>query len=97
VWCAEVPVDLGALAARGPGTWDLRLRLLFRDGVRREVTAHARTDGAALRRRALPSARHGVLLAQPYATHSGTLALRLAPGPWGVTAVVRRRLRRLIH
>jgi glycosyltransferase involved in cell wall biosynthesis len=97
VWCAEVAVDLTALAALGPGTWDLRLRLLFRDGVRREVTAHARMDGAPPRRRALPSVRHGVLLVRPYATHSGALALRLAPGPRGVASVVRGRLRRLLH
>ncbi|PIM73845.1 transferase [Streptomyces sp. JV178] len=93
-WAAEVPLDLAAL---GSGTWDLRLRLLFRDGSRRETTAHAVAGAGLLRRRALPSTRHGVLLVQPYATHAGALALRLAPGWRGFTEVVRRRLRRLLH
>ncbi len=90
-------MDLSALAAAGTATWDLYLRLRFRDGASPEVTAHARTGEGLLRRRALPSARHGVLLVQPYATHSGALALRTAPGPRGVTTVVRGRIRRLLH
>ncbi|MFE1249726.1 glycosyltransferase [Streptomyces sp. NPDC058741] len=97
VWSAEVAVDLAALAAAGAGTWDLRLRLRFRDGSRRDVTAHALTGAGLLRRHAVPSARHGVVLVQPYATHSGALALRLAPGVRGVLSVVRGRLRRLLH
>ncbi|MFE6524328.1 glycosyltransferase family 2 protein [Streptomyces sp. NPDC057794] len=96
-WSAEVAVDLPALAALGAGTWDLRLRLRFRDGGSREVTAHALTGAGLLRRRAVPSARRGVVLVQPYTTHSGALALRVAPGVGGVLAVVRRRLRRLLH
>ncbi|MET9394738.1 glycosyltransferase family 2 protein [Streptomyces sp. NPDC006624] len=96
-WSAEAAVDLAALAAAGAGTWDLRLRIRFRDGVSRDVTAHALTGAGLLRRRAVPSARHGVVLVQPYATHSGALALRLAPGAGGVLSVVRGRLRRLLH
>ncbi|MGW0704903.1 glycosyltransferase [Streptomyces sp. NPDC002643] len=93
-WAADIPLDLTAL---GNGTWDLRLRLCFRDGSHRETTAHAVAGTGLLRRSALPSARHGVLLAQPYATHAGALALRLAPGWRGLTEVVRRRLKRLLH
>ncbi|MGP2441158.1 glycosyltransferase family 2 protein [Streptomyces sp. JW3] len=99
VWAAEATVDLtgpGA-AALGAGTWDLRLRVRFRDGTSREVTAHARTDTGRVRRRALPSARHGIVLVRPYATRSGALALRVAPGVRGVATVVHGRLRRLIH
>jgi glycosyltransferase involved in cell wall biosynthesis len=96
-WSVETTVDLPALAAHGVGTWDLRLRIRFRDGVSRDVTAHALTGAGLLRRSALPSARHGVVLVQPYATHSGALALRVAPGARGVLSVARGRLRRLLH
>ncbi|UOB12496.1 glycosyltransferase [Streptomyces sp. HP-A2021] len=96
-WSAETTVDLPALAAPGVGTWDLRLRIRFRDGVSREVTAHALTGAGLLGRSAVPSARHGVVLVQPYATHSGALALRVAPGARGVLSVARGRLRRLLH
>ncbi|GGW35307.1 hypothetical protein GCM10010503_08780 [Streptomyces lucensis JCM 4490] len=93
-WSAEVPVDLAGL---GDGTWDLRLTLRFADGTHRDLTAHALTGAARLRRRVVPSVRHGVLLAQPYATHSGALALRVAAGPRGVVKVLRGRLRRLLR
>ncbi|MFE7900573.1 glycosyltransferase family 2 protein [Streptomyces sp. NPDC057424] len=96
-WSAQTDVDLPALAAPGVGTWDLRLRIRFRDGTSRDVTAHALTGAGLLRRSAVPSARHGVVLVQPYTTHSGALALRVAPGVRGVLAVVRARLRRLLH
>ncbi|MBT2423571.1 glycosyltransferase family 2 protein [Streptomyces sp. ISL-22] len=81
----------------GKGTWDLRLRVRFRGGAYREVTAHALTGPGLLRRRAVVSARHAVILVQPYAAHSGALALHVAPGLRGVTSVVRGRLRRLLH
>ncbi|MEU1007780.1 glycosyltransferase family 2 protein [Streptomyces sp. NPDC005890] len=93
-WTAEVPVDLARL---GMGTWDLRLTVRFADGTQRKMTAHAVTGAGRLRRRAVPSAVHGVLLVQPYATHSGALALRVATGLGGVLRVVRGRLRRLLH
>ncbi|MEU6575958.1 glycosyltransferase family 2 protein [Streptomyces sp. NPDC046805] len=93
-WSAEVPVEPAAL---GAGTWDLRLLVRFADGTRRALTAHAVEGPGLLRRRVLPSARHGVLLLQPYATHSGALALRVAPGLRGAMTVVRGRLRRLLH
>ncbi|MFE0255034.1 glycosyltransferase [Streptomyces sp. NPDC059010] len=93
-WSAECPLDLAAL---GRGTWDLKLRLRFQDGTHREITAHAATGARLLSRCALPSLRHAVLLVQPYATHSGALAVRLAPGLSGVTDVVRRRLKRFFR
>ncbi|UXY27914.1 glycosyltransferase family 2 protein [Streptomyces sp. HUAS TT20] len=93
-WSAEVPLELDAL---GTGTWDLRLRLRFAHGAHRDVTAHAVAGAGLLRRRAFLSARHGLLLVQPYATHSGALALRVAAGTRGVVAVARGRLRRLLH
>ncbi|MDX2537284.1 glycosyltransferase family 2 protein [Streptomyces scabiei] len=93
-WTAEIPLGLSAL---GGGTWDLRLRLHFADGSHRDTTAHAVAGAGLLRRSVLPSTRHGVLLAQPYATHAGALALRLAPGWRGATDVVLRRLKRLLH
>ncbi|MFE4418197.1 glycosyltransferase [Streptomyces sp. NPDC056817] len=93
-WSAETGVDLAGL---GAGTWDLRLRVCFADGTNRRVTAHARGGAGLLRRRVVPSVRYGVLLVQPYATHSGALALRLAAGLSGVTSVLRSRLRRLLQ
>ncbi|TXS60308.1 transferase, partial [Streptomyces sp. me109] len=92
-WSAETPVNLSAL---GHGTWDLRLRLHFRDGTHRDVSAHAVGGPGLLRRHAVLDSRHGVLLVQPYRTHAGSLALRLAPGWRGVTEVARRRLGRLL-
>ncbi|MBA4860289.1 glycosyltransferase family 2 protein [Streptomyces sp. PSKA54] len=93
-WSADVLVDLAALAS---GVWDLRLRLRFHDGTLRETTAHAAAGPGLLRRSVLPSRRQGVLLVQPYATHSGSLAVRLAPGTRGVADVVRRRAARLFQ
>ncbi|MGV9995232.1 glycosyltransferase family 2 protein [Streptomyces sp. NPDC003374] len=93
-WTAETAVDLAAL---GAGTWDLRLAVRFADGTRREVTAHARDGAGLLRRRIVPSVLYGVLLVQPYATHSGSLALRLAAGASGVTSVLRGRFRRMLR
>ncbi|MFF0783404.1 glycosyltransferase [Streptomyces sp. NPDC003720] len=93
-WSAEAPVDLAAL---GAGTWDLRLTVRFADGTARDLTAHALAGAGRLRRRVVPSARHGLLLVQPYATHSGALALRVAAGTHGVATVARDRLRRLLH
>lgn len=93
-WSAELPVDLAGL---GEGTWDLRLTVRFADGTSRRATAHALAGDGRLRRQAVPSVRYGVLLVQPYATHSGALALRVATGVRGVTKVARGRLRRLLH
>ncbi|MGW1148555.1 glycosyltransferase family 2 protein [Streptomyces sp. NPDC002454] len=91
-WVVDTGVPLGRL---GAGTWDLRVRLRFADGGEREATAHADTGPGLLRRRAVPDARHGVLLVQPYATHSGALAVRVAHGPHGVLSVLKRRAVRL--
>ncbi|CAM5684395.1 Glycosyltransferase involved in cell wall biosynthesis OS=Streptomyces griseomycini OX=66895 GN=FHS37_005269 PE=4 SV=1 [Streptomyces griseomycini] len=96
-WSAETAVPSDPLAAIGAGTWDLRLRVRFRDGSDRLVTAHALAGPGLLRRRAVPSPRHGVVLVGPYATHSGALALRVATGVRGVTSVLHGRLRRLLH
>ncbi|MEV5877760.1 glycosyltransferase family 2 protein [Streptomyces sp. NPDC052101] len=93
-WSAELPVDLAAL---GAGTWDLRLTVRFADGAQRDITAHALTGVGRLSRRAVPSVRYGVLLIQPYATHSGALAVRVATGVRGGVQVVRSRMRRLLH
>ncbi|WP_307071698.1 glycosyltransferase family 2 protein [Streptomyces sp. B3I8] len=95
-WTAVLPLGTRALAAAGAATWDLRLRLRFADGSARDTTAHAMAGPGLLTRTALPSLRHGVLLLHPYATHSGSLALRVAPGPRGAAAVLRRRLSRLL-
>ncbi|MEU5954186.1 glycosyltransferase family 2 protein [Streptomyces sp. NPDC047525] len=91
-WLTEVVLDLGSL---GGGVWDLRLRLHFDDGTARETTARAVAGPGLLRRTALPS-RRGLLLAQPYATQAGNLAVRLAPGMRGVAGVARRRLARWV-
>ncbi|UQT58212.1 glycosyltransferase [Streptomyces durmitorensis] len=91
-WLTEVVLDLGSL---GGGVWDLRLRLHFDDGTARETTARAVAGPGLLRRTALPS-RRGLLLAQPYATQAGNLAVRLAPGMRGVVGVARRRLARWV-
>ncbi|WP_406841241.1 glycosyltransferase family 2 protein [Streptomyces sp. AHU1] len=93
-WSAETPVELSAL---GAGVWDLRLSVRFHDGTSREMSAHALGGPGLLRRRAVPDAHHGVLLVQPYRTHSGALGLRTASGWRGTTEVVSRRLRRLLH
>ncbi|MFE1953059.1 glycosyltransferase family 2 protein [Streptomyces sp. NPDC059524] len=95
LWTAETRLDLSALSRSG--TWDIQLRVHFADGTHRDATAHASTGPGLLRRTALPSRRHGILLAQPYATHSGALALRTAPGVRGALTVARRRLRRLLR
>ncbi|MEW2270081.1 glycosyltransferase family 2 protein [Streptomyces griseofuscus] len=94
LWAAELPLDVGAF---GAGVWDLRLAVRFADGAEREVTAAARASAGRLRRRVVPDLRHGVLLVQPYATHSGALALRVATGVRGLARILRGRLRRLLR
>ncbi|MDN3269302.1 glycosyltransferase family 2 protein [Streptomyces sp. MA15] len=94
VWTAEAPVPLERLAALGAGAWDLRLRLRFRGGAARTVSAHALTGPGPLRPRAVPSRRYGLVLVRPYATHGGALALRVAAGAHGVGRVLAGRLRR---
>ncbi|MCF1600547.1 hypothetical protein L0P92_44515, partial [Streptomyces muensis] len=91
---AEVSVDWAGFRA---GTWDLRLRVCFRGGAYREVTARAVAGAGLLRRRAAIGAGHTVVLVQPYATHSGALALRVARGSRSLMSVLRGRLRRLLH
>ncbi|MFG2503822.1 glycosyltransferase family 2 protein [Streptomyces sp. NPDC048441] len=92
-WLTDVVLDLGSL---GGGVWDVRLRLHFGDGTTRDTTARAVAGPGLLRRTVLPSRRRGLLLAQPYATQAGNLAVRLAPGMRGVAGVTRRRLARWV-
>lgn len=96
-WCAQTPVPPERLAALGTGAWDLLLRLRFRDGSTRRATARALTGPGLLRRHALVSPRHGVVLVHAYATHSGSLALRVTTGVRGIAPVLRDRLRLLLH
>ncbi|MGW0393961.1 glycosyltransferase family 2 protein [Streptomyces sp. NPDC003042] len=98
-WSAEVPFRLAALAAegrrrglRGMQAWDVRAEVRCAEGS--SLVTSLRPLGGLLRRRALPSSRYGVLLAQPYRTAAGALALRLAPGAGGALTFVRNRLDR---
>ncbi|UQX01142.1 glycosyltransferase family 2 protein [Streptomyces sp. RerS4] len=98
-WSAEVPFRLAALAAvgrrrglRGMQAWDVRVEVRCADGSSRLTSL--RPTGGLLRRRALPSSRYGVLLAQPYRTAAGVLGVRLAPGAGGALTFVRNRLDR---
>ncbi|MBB4892117.1 GT2 family glycosyltransferase [Streptomyces olivoverticillatus] len=98
-WTARLTVDLAALAALGrhakPSSasqaWDVRVRLHFTHGGTLRTAVRAVGDGR--RRCIVPGARNGVLLVQPYATASGSLALRLAPGVRGALGIASRRLR----
>ncbi|MEU8778424.1 glycosyltransferase [Streptomyces sp. NPDC048606] len=98
-WSAEVPFRLAALAGvgrrrglRGMQAWDVRVEVRCADGSSRLTSL--RPTGGLLRRRALPSSRYGVLLAQPYRTAAGVLGVRLAPGAQGALTFVRNRLDR---
>ncbi|MFD9472148.1 glycosyltransferase family 2 protein [Streptomyces goshikiensis] len=98
-WIAELPLRLGGLAVtgrrrglRGMQAWDVRVAVRCADGS--SVQAAPRPFGDLIGRRILPSSRYGVLLAQPYRTASGSLALRLAPGAEGALALVRNRFGR---
>ncbi|UGY91729.1 glycosyltransferase family 2 protein [Streptomyces gobiensis] len=99
-WTAGLLLDLNTLAADSPAgdggaldVWDLYARIRCRGG-RSRYTA-VRPTGAGLRRTAVPSRRHGLLLVQPYLTNRGSLALRIAPGLRGATEVFTRKVRRL--
>ncbi len=61
LWAALVPVPFDRLAALATGAWDLRLRLRFRSGAVRTVSAHALTGPGLLRPRgrAEPPVRGG--------------------------------------
>ncbi|QES50192.1 glycosyltransferase family 2 protein [Streptomyces venezuelae] len=98
-WIAELPFKPAALALagrrrglRGMQAWDLRVGVECADGS--SLLTSLRPLAELLRRRALPSSRYGVLLAQPYRTAAGSLALRLAPGADGAANLVRNRLHR---
>ncbi|WP_189306031.1 glycosyltransferase family 2 protein [Streptomyces albospinus] len=97
-WTAEVVLDLAPLTAlpgarpADPEPWDLMAELTCDDGT--TLRASLRAVGPGLRRHVLPSPRQMVLLAQPYATTGGALALRVASGPRSVWRIAARRLHR---
>ncbi|MFI1801532.1 glycosyltransferase family 2 protein [Streptomyces sp. NPDC020379] len=96
LWTVRLPLRLSRLTRLGirdgagaaPQSWDIRVRPHLASGgsFRTSVRATGRTP----RRTALPSRRFGLLLARPYATTTGSLALRVAAGPAGVAAVAPR-------
>ncbi|WP_308346700.1 glycosyltransferase [Streptomyces sp. ISL-66] len=99
-WTAELPFRLTTLAAAGRGAgrrgmqaWDVQASVECADGS--SLLTSPRPLDSLLHRRVLPSSRYGVLLAQPYRTAGGSLAVRLAPGAGGVMSLVRDRLHRL--
>ncbi|MGW5850175.1 glycosyltransferase family 2 protein [Streptomyces sp. NPDC055254] len=98
-WSAVLPFRLRDLADTGRRQglrrmqrWTVKVGVRFADGS--SLLTSLRPAGGLLHRRALPSSRYGVLLAQPYRTGSGALALRLAPGVEGALYLVRNRLHR---
>ncbi|MET9883607.1 glycosyltransferase family 2 protein [Streptomyces sp. NPDC006430] len=98
-WTAELPFHLTPVASagrrrgrRGMQSWGVQVGVEFADGS--SLVTSPRPLDALLRRRALPSSRYGVLLAQPFRTGGGSLALRLAPGAEGALSLVRSRLHR---
>ncbi|MGW7438325.1 glycosyltransferase [Streptomyces sp. NPDC054849] len=98
-WTAVLPFRLADLAVTGRRqglrrmqAWNIGVGVQCDDGS--SVFTSLRPGGGLLRRRALPSSRYGVLLAQPYRTGAGALALRLAPGAEGALTLVRNRLHR---
>ncbi|MFK0291367.1 glycosyltransferase family 2 protein [Streptomyces sp. NPDC090442] len=97
-WTASVGLDLAPLielpGARpaDPEPWDLSARLTCTDGT--AIGVGLRAVGSGLTRRVLPSRRHVVLLAQPYATTGGALSLRVASGPRSVWRIAARKLHR---
>lgn len=98
-WTAELPFRLTTLAGlgreegrRGLQAWDVKLSVECADGS--SLLTSPRPLSRLLHRRVLPSSRYGVLLAQPYRTTGGSLALRLAPGAAGVMSLARHRFHR---
>ncbi|MER7465162.1 glycosyltransferase family 2 protein [Streptomyces sp. NPDC097981] len=98
-WTAELPFRLTGVASagrrqgrRGMQAWGVQVGVEFADGS--SLVTSPRPVDSLLHRRALPSSRYGVLLAQPFRTGGGSLALRLAPGAAGALSLVRNRLHR---
>jgi GT2 family glycosyltransferase len=98
-WSTELPFRLTPLAAagrrggwHGMQAWDVQIDVECADGS--SLRTSPRPLDGLLHRRVLASSRYGVLLAQPYRTAGGSLALRLAPGASGVLGFVRNRLHR---
>ncbi|MFE3578937.1 glycosyltransferase family 2 protein [Streptomyces vinaceus] len=98
-WTAELPFRLNGVAAagrrqgrRGMQAWGIQVGVEFADGS--SLVTSPRPLEGLLHRRALPSSRYGVLLAQPFRTGGGSMALRLAPGAAGALSLLRNRLHR---
>ncbi|WP_223281143.1 glycosyltransferase family 2 protein [Streptomyces antnestii] len=96
-WTARVDgLALAGLTASHPvAAWDVRARVRFRDGSVNETTVRALRPG--LRRVAVPHARRLVVLLQPYATHDGSLAFRVAPGVRGALRIAGARAGRVLR
>ncbi|EDY45834.2 hypothetical protein [Streptomyces sp. SPB074] len=92
-WTASLRLRLTELEA---GTWDVWLLLAFADGTTRTTRPRARPALGHLRRTAVPSRRHGLVLVHPYATHSASLSLRVAPGARGMGDVLREKVGRWV-
>ncbi len=90
-WTASVALDLPALLDGPLAVRDLRVTVRCAGG---DVTCVPQAVRRGLRRTVVPTLRGGALLAQPYATADGALALRLAPALRGAWSVLRRRLGR---
>uniref|UniRef100_A0AAU2JQQ1 Glycosyltransferase n=1 Tax=Streptomyces sp. NBC_00049 TaxID=2903617 RepID=A0AAU2JQQ1_9ACTN len=98
-WTSDLTFHLTAVAAagrmqgrRGMQAWGVQVDVECADGS--SLVTSPRPMAALLHRRALFSRRYGVLLAQPFRTGGGSLALRLAPGAAGALSLVRNRLHR---
>ncbi|MFE2990997.1 glycosyltransferase family 2 protein [Streptomyces sp. NPDC059262] len=96
-WTARIDgLELAGLTASHPvAAWDVRAHIRFRDGAVNETTVRALRAG--LRRVAVPHPRRLLVLLQPYATHDGSLAFRVAPGVRGALRIVRARAARVLR
>jgi glycosyltransferase involved in cell wall biosynthesis len=96
-WTARIDgLELAGLAASRPvSAWDVRARIRFRDGAVNETTVRALHAG--LRRVAVPHPRRLLMLLQPYATHDGSLAFRIATGVRGALHIARARAGRVLR
>ncbi|MFE3204119.1 glycosyltransferase family 2 protein [Embleya sp. NPDC059237] len=91
-WSTTIGLDNTLLSTGEPFTvWDVWAVVHLRDGTHLETKVAA---GAGLGRRVQPDLRHGLALAQFYATASGSLAIRFAGGVGGVREVLDARIRR---
>lgn len=96
-WTARIDgLELAGLTASHPvAAWDVRAHIRFRDGAVNETTVRALRAG--LRRVVVPHPRRLLVLLQPYATHDGSLAFRVAPGVRGALRIARARAKRVLR